>query len=241
MDYSSRSGNLSSRLAKREQKKAVRQTVMYLVTAAFLIVAFIFIIVPGFLRFVASLSGTTGGDPSDTFPPQVPVIAAPYEATSSATIEINGYGEADSQVVFVLNGNELEKKTIGSDGNFTASVPLTEGENQLAAYSIDANNNESGTGKTYTIVYDPQPPKLEISEPLPDQEYELRKNQTITIKGTTEANARVRVNGRLVFANSEGAFTTTYQLSEGDNKLTIEAEDKAGNKTQQELNVKFRL
>jgi uncharacterized protein YfaP (DUF2135 family) len=241
MDYSSRTGNLSSRLAKREQKKAVRQTVMYLITAVFLIVAFVFIVVPGFLRFVASLSGSTITDSGDTFPPQVPVIAAPFEATSSASIDINGYGEADSQVVLVLNGNELEKKTIGSDGTFTASVPLSDGENSLTAYSVDANNNESSTGKTYVIIYDNEAPKLEISEPQPNQQIELRKNQTLTIKGTTEANARVRVNGRLVFANSEGAFTTTYQLSEGENKLTIEAEDKASNKTLQEITVTFKL
>ncbi len=241
MDYPSRTGNLPSRLAKREQKKAVRQTIIYLITAAVLVLAFIFVIVPGFLRFVASLSGNPTQDSSDTFPPQVPVIAAPYEATSSASVDISGYGEADSQVVFVLNGSELEKQQIGSDGNFKASIPLTEGENLLTAYAVDANNNESSTGRTYTIIYDPEPPKLEITEPQPDQQYELRKNQTITIKGTTEANARVRVNGRLVFASSEGAFSTTYQLGEGDNKLTIEAEDKAGNITSKELNVKFKL
>ncbi len=241
MDYNSRTGAPTSRLARKEQKKAVKQTITYLTAAVILVAAFIFIIVPGFLRFVAGISNTATQDSSDTLPPQVPVIAAPVAATSSATLGISGYGEAQSEVVLVVNGSEFERKTLGDDGTFTASISLTEGENTLTAYAIDQNKNESSTGKTFSVIYDSEPPKLEISEPQPDQHIELRKNQVVTIKGMTDPNNRVTVNGRLVFANSEGAFTSTYQLTEGENKLLVEAEDKAGNKTSKEIIVTFKF
>jgi uncharacterized protein YfaP (DUF2135 family) len=242
MINSSRPQHVSSRLARHEQKKAMRQTIIYLGTAVILILAFIFVIMPGFLRFAASISGESDGfEVSDSIPPQVPFIAAPPQATSSASITITGYGEPESEIVYVVNGSELERGKIESDGTFTQDIELIEGENTITAFSIDASKNESDVGRVYSVVMDDTDPVIEISEPQPDQSFELRANQVITIKGKTEPNARVMINGRLAFANAEGEFSSTYQLQEGDNKLTIEAEDAAGNKSQTELTVKFRL
>lgn len=242
MINSPRQPRVNSRLARHEQKKAMRQTIIYLGASVILIVAFIFVIMPGFLRLVASMGGSSLSDQNDdTIPPQIPFIAAPPQATSSAEIVISGYGEPESEVVFVLNGSEADRKTIDTEGNFEIELPLTEGENTIAAYSIDANKNESDVGRTYTVLMDNQAPEIEVSEPKPDQTIELRANQQLTVKGKTEPNARVMVNGRLAFADAEGNFSSTYQLSEGENKITIEAEDAAGNKGQTELMVTFRL
>jgi bacillopeptidase F len=210
-------------------------------TAIFLIVAFIFVIMPGFLRFVANVGGATENQDMDDFPPQVPFIAAPPSATSSATIKVSGYGEPESEVVFVLNGSEHTREKIETEGTFEADISLVDGENTLTAYAIDASGNESLTGRSYSVAFDDEVPTIEISEPQPDQSFELRANQTLTIKGKTEANARVMVNGRLAFADAEGNFSATYQMQEGDNLIKIEAEDAAGNKGSTELTVKFRL
>src|SRR5687768_8058581 len=108
MDYMSKTRTIPSRLARKEQKTAVRQTIIYLSAAVILVLAFIFLIVPGFLRFVAGISNAPTQDSHDKLPPQIPVIAAPVPATSSATLDISGYGEAESEVVFILNGSEFE-------------------------------------------------------------------------------------------------------------------------------------
>lgn len=242
MFNSPRQPRVNSRLAKHEQKKAMRQTMIYLGSSVILIFVFIFVIMPGFLRFVASMGGAALTDlNNDTIPPQIPFIAAPPQATSSSNIAISGYGEPDSEVIFVLNGSETGRKTIDTEGNFDIELSLNEGENTITAYSIDANKNESDVGRTYTVIMDDTPPLIEVTEPKPDQSFELRANQQLSIKGKTEANARVMVNGRLAYADGEGNFSSSYQMSEGDNKITIEAEDAAGNKSKTELTVKFRL
>ena len=239
--YSSRPTHITSRLARTEQKKVIRQTVLYIGIAILAIGLFVFVIVPNFLKFIANRGANDASfNLTDEIPPQVPVLSAPPDATFSATLSLKGFAENDSQVVILVNGTEASRVAAGTDGTFTAEAALTAGENTISAYSIDTNNNESNPSKTYAVTYDNEPPKLEVSEPVADQQFEQQKNQVITIKGMSAPNARITVNGRLAFAGVDGAFSTTYQLQEGDNLLTIEALDKAGNKARQELTVKYR-
>lgn len=234
---------VTSRLAKREQKQLLVQTVALFVGAVVLLLAFIFVILPGVARVWSQITGTglSGLDSEDTFAPQVPILAAPVSATNSAELKLSGYGEADSQLKVVINGEAKTEDKIKTDGTFEVSIALTTGENVITAYAIDAAGNESEASRSYTVVFDNEAPKLEISEPQNGQSIELRKNQQLTIKGTTEPHARVSVNGRTVLANSEGAFSTTYLLQEGENKFQLKAEDQAGNSTEQELIVNYRF
>lgn len=232
---------VSSRLARREQQKVVRQTAFFLVLALGIGIGFVFIILPGFIRLISSLNTTeVGSNNSDSLPPQVPILAAPPVATPSAEVVITGYGEKQSQVVVLLNGTENSRQAINDEGNFTFTLPLEEGDNEFKVYAIDEAQNESSVSKSYVIARDSQAPTLEITEPTANQEIQSRKNQLVTIKGKTEPEARVTVNGRLVFAGLDGTFSTTYSLQEGENKLQFESLDKAGNVTKQELTVTFK-
>ncbi len=210
--------------------------------AVVVVILFVFAIIPGLLKLVNLILGSGSGvlSPSDTLPPQMPIIATPVSATHSATLALKGFGEPDSELIITLNGNEAAKQKIAPNGEFSSDITLTEGDNQLELWAVDAAGNQSQT-KTFAILLDTQAPKLELSEPQDGQTIELRKNQLVSIKGTTEANAKVYVNGRLVYANNQGAFTSSYQLAEGENKITLEAEDKAGNKTLSEITVNFKL
>lgn len=235
---------MNSRLARQEQRKILRQTILFGGLAVILFLAFLFIILPQSVRLVSNLAGNTGGNPfdiTDTIPPQTPVLDAPPLATPSAQLAISGLGEPETEIVLVVNAAEQSRTTAADDGRFSFNVALQEGENTINLYAMDTAGNESPSSQTYYIIRDSQPPKLTIEEPQDGQTVELRRNQVITIKGETDPNARVMVNGRLAFARNDGTFSTTYQLNEGENTLVIEAEDEAGNKSTVELKVTFRL
>jgi uncharacterized protein YfaP (DUF2135 family) len=231
---------ITPRLAKKEQKKLARQTALIFIFTLFLLGGFIFFVLPNVVRVAFNVLDS---DPiaglGDTVPPQIPILSAPVNATHSAEIKISGFGEAGSEVVLVLSGEEADKQQIDEEGKFEFMVELTEGENSIATYAIDEAKNESIASKSYSVLLDSEAPTLEIESPEAGSTITLRKNQLTTIKGKTESKAKVYVGGKLTFADFEGAFSTTYNLSEGENKIEIEARDSAGNMTKQELVVNF--
>lgn len=231
---------ISSRIAKKQQKKLAQQTALIIFLILILILGFLFLILPNIVRVAFNvLDGDVITNSTDDIPPQTPILNAPVEATYSATIKLSGFGEAKSEVVLVLNGNEAEKQIIDDDGTFELETQLTEGENTIATYAIDKAKNESLSSKKYYITLDTQVPSIEIETPENNSRITLRKNQITTVKGTAEPNSKVYIENRLSFADSEGNFSGTYSLTEGDNKITVKAVDKAGNTSELELLVNF--
>ncbi len=83
------------------------------------------------------------------------------------------------------------------------------------------------------VLFDLEPPKIEISTPANGFETEAAK---VEVKGTTEKGAKVSVNGDSV-ENNEGQFAVEIKLNEGKNSIQVVAEDGAGNKTVKTLSV----
>lgn len=239
---STRTPRVHSRLARREQKKMVRQSLLYVILAIILGVVFVIFILP---RTVALLFSIVDSDATltnqDTLPPQVPIIAAPATATTESVITLTGYGEPESTIYIVLNGSQAAETMVASDGTFSQQVELQEGDNTISAYSKDKAENESASSHSYTVKRDATAPTIEISQPQDGQSFKLATNQNITVSGTTEARARVTINGRLTLADAEGKFSTTYYLQEGETELVINATDEAGNTAEKKLKVTFSL
>lgn len=230
---------VSSRLAKRETSKAIRQTILIVLLTIGLGIAFLVLVLPAVIKFTVPNTGTPLG--GDTDAPQVPLLSAPIPATFSAQVAISGYGEKESEVVLVVNGVEISKQPVTSDdGLFTMDAPITEGENSISLFAQDSSGNKSALSKSYTVIMDATAPTIEIESPANGSTIELTKNQLTTIKGKTEPNASVTVDGRTVRANTEGIFTTTKQLAEGENKISILATDSAGNQSTIELTLTFK-
>ncbi len=231
---------VSSRLAKSESKKAMKQTVLFIIASVILLFFFLFVIIPVLIRLIST--GEVGQlTNSDDIPPQVPSIVAPVEATSSASIVIEGYGEPESEAVLVLNGSEVGRGLLDAEqGKFEYELFLEEGDNTLSLYGVDQAGNESALTTSYSITYDNVPPEIELETPEDGQQFELRKNQNITIKGVTEPRSYVYINGRRSIADGEGVFSSRMQLEEGDNTITIVAEDPAKNTSEKEIIVKFK-
>lgn len=215
---------------------------MFAAGAVFLFLLFVFIVIPGFVRLAGSIMGSNlGKDPDDIIPPVAPTISAPVTATNSASIKISGFAEKGSESVLVLNSEEFAREKVNDDGAFEFEIPLMDGENTLAFYAVDAAGNESGTTRTYKVVSDQIAPKLEIESPQDGTEIISRTNQQVQIKGTAGEEAKVSVNDKLLFTKSDGTFSGFYQLNEGDNVLHFKAVDDAGNTTETEITIKFRL
>ena len=231
---------VSSRRVRKEKQKAMRQSITMLVLALLTLLLFIFVIIPIFIQGFNSFIDTSNPfQQSDTIPPQVPILSAPVEATFSAQIALSGFAEAESTVVMVLNGERYKDVSVSEDGSFAVDLDLSDGENTIAAYSIDGAGNESELSKTFTTTLDTEDPTLDISSLEDGMTVETRKNQNFTVSGTTDPGVKVFINGRLSLPNSEGVFKQSVLLAEGENLLVIEAIDKAGNTTIAERTVTY--
>lgn len=233
-----RSQYASSRKAKLEQKKITHQIIFFLLLAIALVLLFVFVLIPTLIRVLASLSGNTPVQ-TDTVPVQVPFLSAPVAATSSATLTLSGFSQKGYNVAFVDNGQPLTTTNTNDDGSFQADLTLSDGENKITAYAIDANKKQSEVSQEYTVLLDTQLPSLDISKPQDKQSFQGKQNQNMTIEGKTDLNTKVYINDRLIFTKDDGSFTTLQQLHDGDNPLDIKAIDQAGNVTDKVLTISF--
>lgn len=232
----------SSRLLKKEEKKMRQQTFLYVFLGLVLLVLFIFIIVPNLIKFFfAIFDQESPFEIKDDVPPQVPVLSAtPPEATFSAELNLAGFAEAESTVIFVLNGSELKQAQVDEIGQFAEAINLEKGDNELTLYGLDEAGNESLQSKSYQIVFDDEAPFINLITPEPDSVIELKKNRTTPISGETEPGAKVYLNDRLILADGEGKFSSTFYLNEGENTLQFKAIDRAGNQSELAVKVEFR-
>ncbi len=236
------SSGVYSRRVNSERKKVMTQTITLAIIAILVLLSFVFIIIPGFFRITGDFfDSSTPFQQLDDIAPQVPIISAPPAATSSANIKITGFGEPESTLVLVMNGRKDDSIKIADDGSFEIGIILDEGENTISAYSVDQAENESSITREYISILDTSAPSLEITEPESGTSFESRSNQSIIIKGKTDAGAKVYFNKRVAFPNADGEFEHSYRLEEGENKVEVLAEDKAKNSTKIDLVFNFKL
>ena len=80
--------------------------------------------------------------------------------------------------------------------------------------------------RSVKAVYDDTPPALAILSP---PEMFVSPSPGVELKGRTERDARVRVNGQKAAVGPDGSFSFPLTLKEGVNLVTVEAIDAAGN------------
>ena len=228
-------------MARSEEKKLMKQTVILAILSAIVGGIILFFILPRSINFLFKFIDSGQVEEDSSPPPQVPVIKAPDDATKEKLLTVTGFGEAGSEVVLVLNGEEVSRLDIGDDGGFSFEIELMDGENKIAAFSINDQDKESALSREYAVTLDTETPTIVIDSPKDGAVIELRENQLTTIQGVTEPQAKVYVNDRLTMAKSDGKFSIQYQLQEGENKIRIRAIDKAGNELMKEIIVQFRF
>lgn len=235
-----RSSRTSSRLAKRESKRLLTQTILFGLGAVLVIILFLFVILPGLIRLITGGADLNLGQPADTIPPQRPILTAPAEATNSAQIKLSGFTEPVAEVTLLVNGSKSDTAVADSEGQFEFMVSLSEGENDISVYASDEAGNESDESRRYQVVYDGSAPSIQLEGLIDGQDVVGKDKQQLSISGKTEPRAEVYINDRLTLANSEGGFSSSFQLQEGENVITLRAIDQAGNQSELSLAITFR-
>ena len=234
--------NMYSRRLKTEEFKNKRKAIFFIfLTLASLIIIF-FYGLPAVIKFAAFINELNQGslpvEVKDTTPPPPPRLTSLPKATNNERIEVRGNTEAGAKVTIYINGKE-EEILSDSSGNFNLSLKLIKGDNYISAKATDGSGNESQKSDTQKITLDTEPPLLEIIRPDDNSEFFGSRQRQLIIEGKTEETARVQINQRQVVVESEGNFTFSTTLQEGENNFTIIAEDEAGNQTESSLSVSF--
>lgn len=218
----------------------LRQTMVFGGIALIISVLFLFLVLPGFISLINSMLSTNPFEATDTIPPQPPRVIVPFDATTESRIELTGDGEAGSNLTLLLNSRQVGETTIAEDRTFKLTVTLQEGENVIEAYATDAAGNESALSRRQIIYLDTAKPFIDLDNLENGQEIIGKENENFRISGKTEPRASLLINGRSVYVNNDGSFTTQIRLSEGENDLSFQATDQAGNATELELELRFR-
>jgi len=133
--------------------------------------------------------------------------------TISVSTEMGAYLEIDGQSL-QLDGRE------GS-----VVYDLSVGMNAIMVYVQDAAGNSQELGPIHIDV-DRTPPVIDLPTP-PDATEEV----LLTLRGHTEPNVTLYVNGAPIPVDREGFFQKNFLLNEGINRLVIVAEDRYGQAT----------
>jgi len=169
-----------------------------------------------------------------------PILDTLPDATGSATISVHGTGQADMTVILSVNGDEYRRLTVDKDGTFTIEdIPVSEGKVTISARLTDGKKEVSDISNTITTVIDRTPPDLTIDKPE-DGATVNDGTHRVSVEGTTDTDARVTINGRIVVVSSTGSFRYSMPINDGENTLKIVATDDAGNSLEVEKKVTYQ-
>lgn len=167
-----------------------------------------------------------------------------YITSTTPSIEFT-VTDADSGVASIavtLDGTAISSitKTAVTGGYKCTCKPasaLKDGSHTISITATDNDGNISAA-KTSTFMVDTVPPTLSITAPA---EGLVTNKTTVTVTGKTDdATSKpvtVTVNGAAATVGTDGSFSKDVSLSNGANKITIIATDKAGKTTTVVRNV----
>ncbi len=174
----------------------------------------------------------------DSTNPQV-VLVSPSNNSYSSTTTINftttSTDRAINNVTVYIDGVLNETNSSGTNGTYTFSKTLSEGNHTwyILAYDTAGNSNQSGT-RTFTI--DTTAPTTSLDSP---QNTTLKISSSITFNGsvsdTNLANVTLYLDSVANDTNTSGTstnYTFTKTLTDGNHTWSILAYDGAGNSAQ---------
>lgn len=242
-DYARKYKRKKTRLTKLEEKRAIKQAIYYGALSILLIIVIIFKGIPAVIKLTLFIGERKWSqepkEKSDLVAPAPPTLQPLTEATNSASLILKGMTEGDALVKIYLNGEQIKEIEADDEGDFTIrNISLKEGKNELKARAIDKEDNESEYSSIMEIILDTEPPSLTLDSPNDGDEF-FDEEKEITLKGATEKSASLYINQRLAIIDSQGSFSFTYELKEGDNEIEMRAVDLAGNQTVKNIKVSY--
>jgi len=233
----------NSRLKTNIKRQAIHNVI--LVTLGFVVLIVIFIVfgsylITSFSLFVEKSQGnndtTSASEQSDTFvaPPTLNPVA---NATNKPQITVSGYGQKNQTITLYVNNHIMDKTDVGENNQFHfSSVELQTGQNTIKV-KAQSGNKQSDFSNIDTISYLKNPPKLTIDNPQDGQGFSKSSSPSVGVVGTTDAGAKITVNGSWAIVDDQGKFNYLYTLKDGDNDIKVVSTDNAGNQTTKELHI----
>ncbi|KON90069.1 hypothetical protein AF332_26860 [Sporosarcina globispora] len=146
--------------------------------------------------------------------------------------KISGTTVANATITVKSGSVVIATGKADSNGIFSIKIKQQKAGTELSVYAKDKTGIQSETTKVKVLDRkDPNAPKD------PEITSFIIKNREVQIKGTAEANTTiiVKINNREVTkvkVSSKGTFSVKLSnVSKGNNKITLQAIDKAGNKS----------
>ena len=168
-----------------------------------------------------------------------PIFKELPDATNNKELTIEGTSIPGATIKLFLNGPEKGEALVDGEGKFVfENINLISGRNTIFAKAIDEEGNESERSDTKVITVDTKEPKIEIEEPGNGSTV-TNLDKRVTVKGSINEKAKVRINGKLAIQKPDLSFEYLLGVSEGDVAIKIEATDEAGNKKEEEIFIKY--
>jgi len=181
--------------------------------------------------------------PTDTTPPTISVTAP--ESTTEVLVTVSGTVTDDvsdpESISVSVTGTGLAAPmavSLASDGSFSVTVPLVEGQNTISVTAVDEAGNSGTKSVTVTRLMDTTKPTVSITAPADGTS---TSDASVVVKGkvsddwTEAADLSVSVNAPglpsplNVAPAADGSFSVTVPLVEGQNTISVTAVDEAGN------------
>lgn len=233
---------LYSRLRRHEERKQ-RKRLMWALCGMLALLIFLFVfglkILVGFSLFVDRIRGNAPQQQSLNQELILPPILDPLpESTNSAMLTITGKSDAGVKVVVYIDEKESQTIAIESDGTFSFTQRLAEGDHTVSAKAKNDKDALSDLSNVVTVTIKRSKPELTVTSPN-DGARIVGDNNTLLVKGKTASENTVAVNDRLAVVSGDGSFSYMYSLSEGENTLHIVATDPAGNEESVDRRVTY--
>jgi parallel beta-helix repeat protein len=159
----------------------------------------------------------------DTTAPAIPSLKSVASPTNISSQILSGTKETGSLII--INGAEVVP--LDSSTEWSYSYNLSEGTNNISITSRDAAGNES-SAVTAIIILDTGAPEA----PTIDVILSPTSVSPQILSGTKEINTSIWINNiEIIPINSSSTWTYDFNLSEGENNISITSQDLAGNES----------
>ncbi len=173
--------------------------------------------------------------PKPNTPP--PIFIEIPRSVNKTKINLRGLSSPKTKIELYVNGPKKQEVLTDTSGEFLfTDVVLNKGKNTIFAKVADSENSKSDV---ITIRYDDEKPEIEIETPKNDEIIE-NLDERIVIKGEVNEEADIRINDKVAIQKPDNSFSLLLGVKEGEVKITIEATDLAGNKTEETIKVFYR-
>lgn len=158
--------------------------------------------------------------------PDAVVTYEDREYTNEDTVPVYVHLNEAYSLLFMVNGTEVKTTGMLAAGEYTYTIPVSEGNNEILTYIVDTEHNMRST--PHAVIRDSIKPALTL-----DMEYDKMTtyDDTIIVTGTIKDYDTFMINETVPVVAGDGSFKAEYILRDGENVLNIRATDIAGNET----------